>query len=90
MASGWLKGQNLWVRVGRPGDPGTILVVRRALGNAVVRNRLKRRLRAIVREIRPAPSCVVVLPLPPSVNLCYQCLRNELVVLLSGLNDGGD
>ena len=88
MSSGWLKGQNLWVRVGRREDQGAIFVVRRALGTAVKRNRLKRRLRSICLEIGPASIHVVVLPLPSSVNLQYRYLKDELEVLLSRLNDG--
>lgn len=88
MSSGWLKGQNLWVRVGRPDDRATIFVIRRALGTAVDRNRLKRRLRSIFREIEAAPSPVVVLPLPSSVSLRYCSLRDELKVLLARLDNG--
>lgn len=90
VSSGWLKGQDLWVRVGRRGDQGTIFVVRRALGTAVKRNRLKRRLRSICREIGPTSVHVVVLPLPSSVKQQYRYLRDELEDLLSRLNDGSD
>ncbi|MCC7264085.1 MAG: ribonuclease P protein component [Candidatus Latescibacteria bacterium] len=83
-----MKGQNLWVRVGRADDQDTIFVIRRALGTAVDRNRLKRRLRSIFREIGKAPVPVVVLPLPSSVFLQYRSLRDELGALLSRLNDG--
>ncbi len=88
MAPGWLKGQNLWVRFGRPDDQATIFVVRRSLGTAVDRNRLKRRLRSIFREYGSAAGHVVVLPLPSSTRLRYDVLRDEVEALLSRLNDG--
>lgn len=88
MASGWFKGQNLWVRAGRPGEPATVLVVRRSLGCAVDRNRLKRRLRSIFRELEFAPASVVVFPQPSALHLPYPLLRDELGALLHLLNGG--
>ena len=81
MASGWIKGQTLWVRHGRE-KIGTIFVIRRAIGIATKRNRLKRRLRSICREIAPVPECLVILPLPIATESSYQRLRAELAELV--------
>ena len=78
MLAGWLKGQYLWVRIGRDGDQGVIFVIRRGLGKAVKRNRLKRRLRVVCREINTSVAPLVVLALPPAIDLSFQALQNEL------------
>lgn len=78
MLAGWLKGQYLWVRIGRDGDQGVIFVIRRGLGTAVQRNRLKRRLRVVCREINTSVAPLVVLALPPAIDLSFQALQNEL------------
>lgn len=80
-----MKGQYLWLRAGRDGDQGFIFVVRRALGTAVRRNRLKRRLRAVCRAIDTPAVPLVILALPPSIDLPFQSLEDELKVLLSSL-----
>ena len=85
MLTGWLKGQYLWIRVGRGPDKGFVFVIRRALGIAVNRNRLKRRLRAVCREVGAPAVPVVVLALPPSIDLPFQALQDELKALLSRL-----
>lgn len=85
MLAGWLKGQYFWVRIGREGDQGFIFVVRRGLGTAVKRNRLKRRLRVVCREINTPVKPLVVLALPPSIDLSFQALQDELKVLFPRL-----
>ena len=74
----------LVVHLGAPADVGPVrvgLVVSRAVGNAVVRNRVKRRLRHLLREqieAVPAGSDVVVRALPPTAELSSSELRTEL------------
>lgn len=66
------------------GEPNRVLagfVVSKAVGNAVTRNRVKRRLRAIVRdEIAglASPSRVVVRALPASADATFEELRHDL------------
>jgi ribonuclease P protein component len=81
----WTKGQLLWVRVGRePG--GIILVMRKRLGKAVLRNRLKRRLRHACRELAlPAEENLVVLAQQPATTSSFLRLRDELKCLVDRL-----
>ena len=78
----WTKGQLLWVRSGRePLD--VIFVLRKRLGKAVLRNRLKRRLRHVFRELDlPAQGCLIVLPQPAATCSSFQRLREELTGLV--------
>ena len=80
---GWVKGQHLWMRAGRETE-GVVLVVRKKLGNAVRRNRLKRRLRNIHRQLEPHPSgSVVVLAQVNATETPYKELEAEFSRLLS-------
>lgn len=55
-------------------------VVSKSVGNAVVRNRVKRRLRHIVADLPLLPgSCVVVRALPRSCDASFDQLRAELL-----------
>jgi ribonuclease P protein component len=67
------------------GDPPRIgFVVSRAVGNAVTRNRVKRRLRALLRgHDLPAGALLVVRALPPAAGASYPELRTDLVRCLS-------
>jgi ribonuclease P protein component len=66
------------------GDGGPVLVgfvVSKAVGPAVVRNRVKRRLRHLAREILtelPGPAVLVVRALPPSATSSYAELGADL------------
>ena len=84
----WTKGQLLWVRTGRePG--GVIFVLRKRLGNAVLRNRLKRRLRHVCRELHiPADESLVVLAQQQAASCSFERLRIELTQLVAGLWQG--
>ena len=77
-AAPWIQGELLWVRRIREGS-GLILVVRRRLGGAVVRNRLRRRLRHICRDA--GVTGLVVLAQPGAERMAFVGLRQELVRL---------
>lgn len=79
---GWIKGRYLWVRSGREAS-GVILVVGRKLGKAVTRNRLKRRLRNIFRELGPFQGSLVVFPRIPAVQARFSQLQEEFKELVS-------
>ena len=72
----WTRGNLLWIRQGQE-TSGLILVTRKALGTAVCRNRLKRRLRHIYRECGPIDGSLVVLFRPACVASKYAALREE-------------
>jgi ribonuclease P protein component len=66
-------------------------VVSKAVGNAVVRNRVRRRLRHLVRErmsVLPAGSLVVVRALPGADSATYGQLARELDAALDRLLGG--
>lgn len=79
----WQKGKLLWIRTGRE-EGGTVFVLRKSLGTAVARNRLRRRLRHICREMPGERGSLVVFAQPASVNSSFAQLRDELTALLSG------
>ena len=66
-----------------PGPAGPVvgLVVSRAVGNAVTRNHVKRRLRSLMRErlpLLPSAGRVVVRALPPAATADYATLGADL------------
>jgi ribonuclease P protein component len=79
----------LVLHLARPDDVGPPrigFVVSRAVGNAVTRNRVKRRLRELVRarrECLATGSLLVVRALPPSAGASYAELRSDLARCLS-------
>jgi ribonuclease P protein component len=79
----------LVLHLARPDEVGTPrigFVVSRAVGNAVARNRVKRRLRELVRVRRdslPTGSMLVVRALPPSAGASYSELGSDLARCLS-------
>ena len=81
---GWIKGRELWVRGGRE-PSGVVFVTRRALGTAVVRNRLKRRLRSICRELQPLAGSLVILPQTCAAEAPFRVLREVLTELVAKL-----
>lgn len=86
---GWIKGKELWVRSGRE-KSGIVFVVRRTLGTAVVRNRLKRRLRSICQELEPLRCSLVILPQPSATETPFHTLQEELKGLVSRLENSSD
>ena len=66
---------------GAGGSPRVGLVVSKAVGNAVVRNHVKRQLRHLVRDhltTLPNSSALVIRALPPAVGMKSQELGAEL------------
>ena len=81
---GWIRQPSLWIRQGRE-PQGLVIVVRKKLGNAVVRNRLKRRLRAIIALNRKKlqQMSVVILCQPSAVQATFSELKQEFLSLMS-------
>ena len=73
-------------RTDEVGPPRIGFVVSRAVGNAVTRNRVRRRLRELVRggrEALPSGSLLVVRALPSAAGASYAELRSDLTRCLS-------
>ena len=63
-------------------------VVAKPVGGAVKRNLVKRRMRAIARELTPTisePVNIVVRALPGAAEMSWQDLRDELLQLMSSI-----
>ena len=71
----------------RPGreESGVVFVVRKILGTAVDRNRLKRRLRSLCRNWEGGAGSVVVMPQQSAMRSSYGDLERELEQLRSRL-----
>jgi ribonuclease P protein component len=57
----------------------------RALGSAPTRNRLRRRLRAILHELEPAlrPGALLIGAQPKAIELTFDQLRGEVAALMA-------
>ncbi len=67
------------------GYPRLGLAVSRRVGNAVLRNRMKRRIRELFRRNRdrfPKSSDIVVIPLVGAAALSFDCFREQFFALL--------
>ena len=82
----WSKGSLLWVRRGRE-PSGLVLILRKSLGTAVLRNRIRRRLRHICRQLPDQTSDLVVLVQPSAAGSSFAALRAELTRLVQTLED---
>jgi ribonuclease P protein component len=73
-----------------PGEPGDLAcvayAVSRAVGPAVVRNRVRRRLRAAATELAPVPGTYLVAADPEAAGRSYVELRNDLAAALTALD----
>lgn len=77
---------SLRVRAVPGGDRVSLaLAVGRAVGTAVTRNRVKRRLRAAVQELAPAPGTYLVGAGPAAATATYRELRDDLAAALAEL-----
>ncbi|MBI5508493.1 MAG: ribonuclease P protein component [Deltaproteobacteria bacterium] len=82
-----LRGRHLMLQVARPASGGSRLgiTVSRKVGNAVVRNRVRRRLKEIVR-LASEPWLpewdLVVIAFPEAATTTYRSLREELTCLI--------
>ena len=85
----WSKGSLLWIRRGRPPSSGPVFVLRKSLGTAVLRNKLRRRLRHICRHLPTSASeGLVILAQPVAAQSSFAALRTELARLVVSLDDG--
>ena len=78
----WTRGKIIWIRPGRESS-GVIFVLRKSLGTAVKRNRLKRRLRHICSFFDFSNHSLVILPQPGAGDVSFTCLKQEMDMLLS-------
>lgn len=73
----------------RAGVVGVGLTVTKKIGNAVTRNRARRRLREALRRILPGPALVghdyVVIARPPALTVPFAALADDLVAALARL-----
>ena len=79
-----------WCPQPDPSDPTEVAFsIGRALGPAVVRNRLRRRLRAILRELDRAdalpPVVMLIGATPATTALTFDQLHNNMVELISAI-----
>ena len=78
-----------------PGDPGTApkvaYAIGRGVGGAVVRNRVRRRLRAAVYELAPslAPGVYLIGAAPEAASLSFGELRSRLSEALEAVTGRG-
>ena len=63
--------------------PAVAYAIGKPVGTAVVRNRLRRRLRALVTELAPPPGTYLVAATPAAAALSFAELRAELATCLT-------
>ncbi len=87
---GWVRGDFLWARPGREVS-GIIYVLRKNLGNAVKRNRLKRRLRHLTQIYQPdiPVGSLVILPQKGAAQITFRLLGNEFEQVMAKLKGHG-
>jgi ribonuclease P protein component len=67
--------------------PAVAYAIGKPVGTAVVRNRLRRRLRALVAELAPPPGTYLVVVTPAAAGLGFDELRADLAAGLDDLAD---
>ena len=84
-----------FVLLARPNDGGEMrfgITVTKKIGNAVVRNRMKRRFRALLREVLPASGMPgadhVLIGREGGIERDFALLRSELVAALARASAG--
>lgn len=73
---------------GAPGDPPRVAyAIGRTVGGAVVRNRLRRRLRSVVSELDPVlqPGAYLISAAPRAASLSFEELRTTVAEALEEL-----
>ena len=68
-----------------PDEPRVAFAVSRNVGPAVVRNRLRRRLRAIWRDLEPGSGDYLIVTAPPAAGLSFAELGDRLRAALARL-----
>jgi ribonuclease P protein component len=71
------------VHLAGPDEPRVAFAVSRRVGPAVVRNRLRRRLRAIWRELDVPGGDYLIVTAPPAAGLGFDELRSRLEAALA-------
>ena len=70
---------------GAPDGVRVAFAIGRPVGSAVVRNRLRRQLRAAIHELAPAPGLYLLSVTPSAVGQSYSDLRAELATALAAV-----
>lgn len=72
---------------GAPPVAAVAYAIGRPVGTAVVRNRLRRRLRALIAELAPPPGTYLVIATPAAATRSFAELRDELGACLDEVRD---
>jgi ribonuclease P protein component len=75
---------------GAPAVPRVAFSISRAVGGAVVRNRIRRRLRAACSELDPAPGTYLLTATPAAATCGYADLRADLARALAEVGATGE
>jgi ribonuclease P protein component len=67
------------------GAVGIAFAIGKPVGTAVVRNRIRRRLRAALVELTPPPGDYLIAVVPAAAQASYQALRADLASCLAEL-----
>jgi ribonuclease P protein component len=70
-------------------DVRVAFAIGKPVGTAVVRNRIRRRLRAALPSLSPAPGTYLIAVSPAAANASYQALRTDLESCLADVTASG-